>query len=164
MALGDCAAALVHVERFLSRVAVDDPRVAEITALRDRCLRAGTLTVTSTPSGAAIRIDGGPPTATTPVRRLAMRAGHHRIVVEKPGFVSVNHEFDVRASGELTQSFTLTASPAASPAGSSMIGRWWFWAAVGAVAITAAGVTYGLSRGSEPRLPTVTCDAVGCRP
>src|SRR5882724_3666567 len=32
-ALGDCPGALVHVEAFLSRVALGDPRIAELVAL-----------------------------------------------------------------------------------------------------------------------------------
>jgi hypothetical protein len=38
-ALGDCDGALVNIESFLSRVAADDPRVGELRALRERCLR-----------------------------------------------------------------------------------------------------------------------------
>ena len=39
-ALGDCDGALVNIEGFLSRVAADDPRVGELRALRERCLRS----------------------------------------------------------------------------------------------------------------------------
>jgi hypothetical protein len=39
-ALGDCDSALVDIEGFLSRVAADDPRVGELRALRERCLRS----------------------------------------------------------------------------------------------------------------------------
>jgi hypothetical protein len=41
--------------------------------------------------------------------------------------------------------------------------RWWFWVAVGAVAV-AIGVTYEATRGPGPHLPGVTCDDAGCRP
>jgi len=105
-ALGECAAARVHVESFLSRVPPEDPRVPEVAALRERCLAPGPA---ATP-GAAIRSDGAPP-AETPVIR-----------------------------------------------------RWWLWAAIGAVAITAAGASYALTRGGDARLPPVTCDPAGCRP
>jgi hypothetical protein len=159
VALGDCASALIHVESFLSRVPPADPRVAEVVALRERCVDTGVVRVSSTPSGAALRLDGAPPAQTTPAR-LAMRTGRHRIVVEKPGFESLSHEFELRASGELVQSFTLRPLPPGTP----LVRRWWFWAAIGAVAITAAGITYGVTRGSEPRLPPVTCDPQGCRP
>ena len=44
--------------------------------------------------------------------------------------------------------------------------RWWFWAAVGAVALTATGVTLGLVLGGdeEGRLPPLACGPVGCDP
>jgi len=43
----------------------------------------------------------------------------------------------------------------------SLVERWWFWAALGAVAL---GVTYGVTRSSDPPLAGVICDANGCRP
>lgn len=51
--------------------------------------------------------------------------------------------------------------PAPEP---SLVHRWWFWTAIGAVTLTAAGVTYGLTRGGDPRLPPVTCTPTGCHP
>jgi hypothetical protein len=160
VALGDCAGALVHIESFLSHVAAGDPRVAEIVAVRERCLDAALVTVTSRPSGAAIRLDGGPPIATTPARRLAMRGGPHHLVLELPGYLTATHDFEAVTRGELVSDIALVRAPAAAP----LVRRWWFWAAVGAVAVTAAGVTYGLTRDAGSRLPSVTCDPQGCRP
>ncbi len=157
--LGDCRAALVNIESFLSRVASDDPRAAELVALRERCLATGTLSVATTPSGAALRVDGGPPIATTPVNNLAIRVGRHVITLDKPGFVSLSHQIDVRPFGAGYATYALSAEPAAP-----LVRRWWFWAAVGAAAITAAGLSYELTRGSDPRLPLVTCDPSGCHP
>gem|GEM_PF-5068947 len=45
----------------------------------------------------------------------------------------------------------------------SLAERWWFWAALGAVAVT-VGVTYEATRSSAPPLAGVTCDASGCHP
>jgi hypothetical protein len=45
----------------------------------------------------------------------------------------------------------------------SLAERWWFWAALGAVALT-IGVTYEATRSSAQPLAGVTCDATGCRP
>jgi hypothetical protein len=60
---------------------------------------------------------------------------------------------------------SLTVQAPVSPAPPTpLVRRWWFWAAIGAVAVTAAGITYGATRGSDPRLPPVTCDPAGCRP
>lgn len=98
--LGDCDNARIHVESFLSRVPVGDPRVPEVISLRERC---------------------APP---------------------RPAPV-----------------LTTTAPASASP----LWHRWWFWTAIGAVAITTAGVTYAATRDSTTTLPPVTCGATGCR-
>jgi len=109
-ALGECAAARVHVESFLSRVPPEDPRVPEVAALRERCLAPGPTTAAAVTSTAAV----------------------HR--------------------------------GAAAPTEAPVVRRWWFWAAIGAVAITAAGATYALTRDPAVRLPPVTCDPAGCHP
>ena len=111
--LGDCASALFHIESFLSRVSVGDPRAAEMVALRTRCVD------TPTPPAPSPTL----PSPTPP-----------------------------------------TAAPAPPPASPSITHRWWFWTAIGAVALTAAGVTYGLTRGDDPRLPPITCGPTGCHP
>lgn len=41
--------------------------------------------------------------------------------------------------------------------------HWWFWTAVGAVALTGAGVAYGVTRHDETTLPIVHCTDAGCR-
>jgi hypothetical protein len=118
-ALGDCDSALVDIEGFLSRVAADDPRIGELRALRERCLR--------NPRGG----------------------------VARPG--------DTGASAPAAP---LSAAPAAPPppAERPVYRRWWFWTAIGAVAITAAGTTYALTRDAPSRLPPVTCGPAGCHP
>jgi hypothetical protein len=157
-ALGDCRAALVDAEAFLSRVPADDPRVPEIAGLRTRCAGLGTVDVVSRPAGATVRVDGAA-VATTPARGLALRVGVHDVAVEKPGFAAASHAVEVRPTGTALASFDLVATPP------PLIRRWWFWVAVGAAAATAAGATYALTRGGgETRVPPVFCDAMGCRP
>jgi hypothetical protein len=158
--LGDCRAALIHVEGFLSRVTPSDPRITELLAVRSRCASTGALHVESAPSGAAIRIDGGPQVAITPTPQLALRVGTHRLTIEKPGYLSQSEPLEVRAMGVTYARYALIADRRDRP----LYRRWWFWAAVGAVAITTAGLTYGLTRDGDPRLPPVTCDATGCHP
>ena len=174
--LGDCRSALVNVESFLSRVAADDARVAEVVAVRSRCISTGTLRVDSTPGGAAIRIDGGPAIATTPTPDLALPVGVHRLTIEKPGYVAQREQVEVRAMTVTRARYALgvALSPVLSDQPTDqrgdqrgdrpIYGRWWFWTAVGAVAITAAGVTYAVTRDAGARLPLVTCDPTGCRP
>jgi len=65
-ALGDCEAALVDIESFLSRVAADDPRVGELRALRERCLRTARAPVAAVPAAPA---PAAPPTDPPVVRR-----------------------------------------------------------------------------------------------
>ncbi|MDB4956676.1 MAG: hypothetical protein JWO36_4245 [Myxococcales bacterium] len=153
----DCKRALVNVESFLSRVPKDDPRVAEIIAVRDKCANSGALRIGTTPSGAAIRIDGSL-VGTSPYRGLAMRSGPHLIAAEKAGFEAAAQSIIIKAAEETAIDFRLTAHR------KSITREWWFWTAVGAVAITAAGVTYGLTRDSESQLPAIHCDQTGCHP
>jgi len=157
--IDDCQSALINLDAFAARVAAADPRLAELLALRDRCLHTGTLGVDSTPSGAAIRIDGGPPIATTPARRLAMRAGPHQVTVEKRGYEPQSQRVDVAAFGIGYASFVLPVThhePVSQ--------RWWFWPVIGAVAVTAIGLTYEATRGPDVHVPGVTCDPAGCHP
>jgi hypothetical protein len=50
--------------------------------------------------------------------------------------------------------------PRAEPA---FYDHWWFWTAVGAVALTGAGVAYGVTRHDETALPVVHCSDTGCK-
>jgi hypothetical protein len=160
VALGDCRSALVNIESFLSRVAAGDPRVDEVVALRARCLASGTLSVDSTPRGASVRLDDGPRIAVTPARDLAIRPGAHVIALDKSGFAPTSRTVDVRPTGTTFASFQLAPAADAAP----MYRRWWFWTAVAAVAVATAGTAFALTRGSDARLPPVTCDPAGCHP
>ena len=96
----NCRDALVHIEAFLSRVPVGDPRVPELVAARQQCLQE------AQPAPVA-----PPPT-------------------EEPA--PIYH-------------------------------RWWFWTAVGVVAVAAVGVTIAATRGSsEAMLPPIHCNPGGC--
>lgn len=158
MQLGDCRAALVHIEGFLSRVPEDDERVPELVRLRELCQRTGALRVESTPPSASLRLDGAIVGA-TPYRALSLHAGPHVLVAEKPGFASQSREIVVAAGGELDISFKL------SPVRTPVTRRWWFWAAVGGVALTAtAAVVYATSDRDPTPLPPIDCDPSGCQP
>ena len=104
--LGECQAAMVNIESFLSRVPAGDPRAPELIALRERCVLE--LQARRTP----------------PARE---------------------------------------ARPAPPPR--SLAHRWWFWTAIGAVAVAAAGATYlAVHDGGPAQLPTITCGPTGCTP
>ena len=105
--LGECEAALVNVESFLSRVPAGDPRVPELTALRANCV-------------------------------LELQARSHLEHAKAP-------------------------PPAPPREDRPLTHRWWFWTAIGAVALTAAGVTYLAVHDDGPaQLPAITCGASGC--
>jgi hypothetical protein len=53
--------------------------------------------------------------------------------------------------------------PPAAPEETPVYRTWWFWMAVGAVAVTAVGVTFAVTRGSdESTLPPIKCSVGGC--
>jgi len=157
--LDDCQSALINIEAFLSRVPAGDERIPELVALRDRCLHTGRITIDSTPSGAAIQLDGGPAIATTPARRLVMRVGAHTVTLSKPGFVPYTARVEVHPFGTDYATFHLSVAQA-----TPLTHRWWFWTAVAAAAIVVGGLAYDTASDSPTRLPPLTCTATGCRP
>jgi hypothetical protein len=161
--IDDCRSALINIDTFVSLVPAGDPRVPELVALRDRCQHTGNLTVESTPSGAALRVDNGSVVGTTPVSRLAMRTGRHTITVEKPGWESQSRDVDVYAFATDHASFALTAVHE-----TQLAHRWWFWAGLGVATAVLAVVAYDARRPDTGRpdtgLPPVTCTASGCQP
>lgn len=163
--LGDCTAALRHIEGFLTRVKPDDERVPEMTRWRELCSRTGGLRVDTTPSEATLRLDGAV-VGTTPHRSLAIRAGTHELVAEKSGYRTVTRSVVVTAGTELAVQLELEREGAAGAAGSPGITRRaWFWPVVGGAALlVAGGVVFVATRDGETVLPPVQCNAVGCRP
>jgi hypothetical protein len=66
----------------------------------------------------------------------------------------------------VTSTRVAVAPPAPAPpphAEPALYEHWWFWTAVGAVALTGAGVAYGVTRHDESVLPIVHCTDTGCR-
>jgi tetratricopeptide (TPR) repeat protein len=154
--LGDCTTALGHIDEFLARVPPDDERVAEMARWRDLCKRTGVLRVDSTPTAATLYIDGAVVGA-TPYKSLAMRSGTHTLVADRDGFRSASRTIDLAAGSELDVHLTL------SPVHRSITDRWWFWPAVGVVALgVTGGIIYVATRDGE--LPPIHCTDAGCMP
>lgn len=155
---GDCRSALAHIDDFVSRVPTDDPRLAELARLRDLCQRTGILHVESTPPNVALRIDGAL-VGTTPYRALSMRAGSHVLVAEHAGYTRESRSIIVPAGGQLDVRFAL------SPPRPPLVRRWWFWAAVAGVAVTAtAAIAYAANDREPTLLPPIDCSPTGCIP
>lgn len=156
--LGDCARALVDIDGFLARVPPDDPRRPEMIRWRELCARTGVVHIDSTPPSATLRIDGAL-VGTTPYRSLSMRAGAHTLVADKPGHRSASRSIVVQPGGELDVRLELAR------AHTPLIRRWWFWPAVGAVALTVTGVVVvAATREGDALLPPITCGPAGCAP
>lgn len=156
--LGDCRSALANIAAFVERVPADDPRLAELVRLRELCERTGALHVRSSPTGAALRIDGSV-VGTTPYRSLSMRAGTYRLALDKRGFREATRSVVITAGSEAD--VVVELARAETP----LTKRWWFWPAVAGVTLAAAGaVVYFASDGDDVVLPPVHCDNAGCSP
>lgn len=154
--LGDCASALGHIEEFLARVSPTDERRAEMARWHDLCSRTGVLRVDSVPSRATLHIDGAE-VGTTPYKSLAMRSGSHTLVADRAGYRSASRTVDLAAGAELDIKLTL------EPVRDSITDRWWFWPAVGVVALgVTGGIIYAATRDGE--LPPIHCTDAGCMP
>jgi hypothetical protein len=155
--LGDCARARGNIEAFLSRVAADDARRAEMLRLRELCSRTGSLAIRTTPDKAQLRIDSahvGP----APYRSGSFAVGNHTVVAEADGYEPSSRAFAVTAGSALDLQLELNRPR------TPITHRWWFIPAiVGAVAI-AGGAVYLATHDSSSTssLPGVMCDASGC--
>ncbi|HEU0031932.1 MAG TPA: PEGA domain-containing protein [Kofleriaceae bacterium] len=153
--LGECTRAIENIDRFVERVVPTDNRLPELARLREYCARTGVLRVTTTPPAATLHVDGAL-VGTTPFRGLAMRAGTHALVVDKPGFEPARRSVIVPAGGELDVRLAL------SPPHTPITRRWWFWASAAGAVVLASATIY-LATSDEPTvLPPITCDPAGC--
>jgi hypothetical protein len=57
--------------------------------------RASTLTVTTTPSGASLTVDGRPVAGLTPLS-IDLRAGSHSLLLRRDGYLPVTHPVEAR--------------------------------------------------------------------
>jgi hypothetical protein len=155
--LGDCERARGNIEAFLSRVAADDARRAEMLRLRELCSRTGSLAIRTTPGKAQLRIDGAL-VGLSPYRSGSFAVGNHNVVAEAEGYAAASHDFAITAGGSHDISLTLHKPS------TSITRRWWFIPAVVGAAALAGGAIYLATRdeGSTSSLPGVICDANGC--
>lgn len=81
----------------------------------------GSVSVSSTPLGARIRVDGVD-RGLTP-QQLELEPGEHAVIVDKPGFVEREQKITVEAGVEQKLELELTAEPAAASSSSGSAGR-----------------------------------------
>jgi hypothetical protein len=121
--------------------AVEPPRPA---------VRQGALSISATEDGASVTIDGSP-AGTTPLSRLTLAEGPHRLHVEKPGYTHFDTEVVIKADGTQSVDALLTPLPGSLPAPSRGGNRRLLGMTItggGVVALGAAAVTF-LVAGSQ---------------
>jgi hypothetical protein len=113
--LGHCADAIREVDLFLKLATPDDRRRAEATAMRDQCERelapkTGSITVTSRPSGAEVRLDdeGAAPAGATPLTLSSIAVGRHLVFLRKQGFEDLSRSVPVGPAERVRLDVTLT--------------------------------------------------------
>lgn len=141
--LGRYARAIRELERFLASRTAPPPIVREVQRLVDEMrTRVGMLSVTTDPTTASVTLDGD---AITPGETQIVDPGRHLVVATARAYNRAEERFTL-APGE-RRSVTLTLAPAAvtqavlptphapTPATQheSVLTRWWFWTAIGAV-------------------------------
>jgi hypothetical protein len=133
-------------EGFTNAVHAEVVRAGERRALALAVARMpATLAITSNEASAAVsvdRLDVG----IAPVT-LLRPAGTHHILVRKPGFDPYEIDATVAAGQRAELAATLKLHKP------SIVTRWWFWTAAGAVIAGAAITTYALTRPTPTRPP-----------
>lgn len=113
---------------------------------------AGVLTVTTTPPGADVLVDGQP-VGVSPVE-LELPPGPHEVRVSLDGHADAARELAVVAGR--SYQLELTLAPLAPPRPrdrrrrASITSRWWFWTAAGAVVVGAIAVGIAASSDDDP--------------
>lgn len=173
---GHCAAANEAYRRYLDGCAECGKAIAarqRLDALRTTC--AGSVTITATPPGATLQVNGaavrGP---------LSLRPGNYVVTAQLPGHVAAYQAFHVSAGAQRTISLSLAsvlppkAPPAAEPPpvvvaqatpvagdGSAVAAVGWVGVGLGAAAVVLGGVFYGLALGTHADIETLQDEAGG---
>jgi hypothetical protein len=131
----------------------------------------GRIRVASVPDGATVRFDDDQKsrTGTTPVEFDDLSPGTRRVFIAKDGYGTVERNVDITAGGNAVVDIQLTPSatpdvtaapPSMTPeeqhADKPVYKKWWFWTAVGAVAVVGLGVGLGVGLSSGPSAPSAT--------
>jgi hypothetical protein len=110
---------------------------------------AGLVTVTSTPSGASVKVDGKV-LGVTPLD-TDIAAGVRVFQVSLPGHSEEARQVDVRAAAPLALDFRL--NPLATASGDAFYETWWFWTIVGVAGAGTAAAVIATSGGEVTPRP-----------
>jgi hypothetical protein len=133
----------------------------------------GRLRVTTVPDGATVRFDDDKKSqaGTTPVEFSELSPGTRRVFITKEGYGTIERNVDITAGGSAVVDLQLTPSVATTPDVAASVQatpseeqhdekpvykKWWFWAAVGAVAVVGVGVGLGVGLSSGPTAPSAS--------
>lgn len=121
-------------------VAGGEPRTIRLRLARRET--AGTVTITSAPREAAVRIDGLEVGAAPVSRRLP--AGGHVVEADADGYETYRASIDLADRQELALHLVLDEDT------DPITSRWWFWAGAGALVVGATVAVVLLAQPSEP--------------
>ncbi len=128
--------------RAAERIQVARPgETVEVALAPEHIAQVGSLRVESTVASARVYVDHR--LVGTGVYESTLPAGQYAIEVRAPGFVSYNRTVILRGSGSETVHVTLDRE-------STILTRWWFWTAVGVVAVGAGVGIYFAVRPPDP--------------
>jgi hypothetical protein len=113
---------------------------------------AGIFKVDTNATDAALWLDGKPFAPLPFDGEIPM--GSHKLKVVAPGFLSSERTLKIEGGRQMTLRFDLEAAPIVSSSQDSVLNKWWFWTAAGAVVL--GGVTGAvLATSGETPLPSV---------
>lgn len=144
---------MVTRDGFASAAQTEVARPGERRTLEIKVDRMpATVAVAASERDAVVTIDGLD-VGTTPVT-LQRPAGVHHVIVRKPGFDPYEIDATVKAGQRLEIAATLKLHKP------SVLTRWWFWTAAGAVVAGTVLTTYALTR-PDPTRPPVDGGGLG---
>jgi len=140
--------------------------------------RLGLLDVWGEPAAARVAVDGHPVGGLPLEHPLRLTAGRHSLVIEAAGYLAETRFVDVPARTQTREHVALAPIPvltpqppattpvtvvsngsakgagaadgdAASSSADPIYTRWWFWTAIGVVAVAAGGTVFVLSRNKD---------------
>lgn len=125
----------------------------------------GNLHVSSTPSGAVVRLDeeNAPGVGATPFDLVGVPGGSHRVFFARDGFKTERRDVLIVEGGSATLEATLqpedaatSSTPVARPEHTPIYKKWWLWSIVGAAVVTGVAIGIGIGTMTNTNVPAST--------